>query len=478
MVEPLVRRDVWRLAQPWDAVTHAYALAVGRMKEERADDPPSWHWTYQTQVHGMGGDPGDGLRHQCQHNCWFFLPWHRWYLTHFERIVRAVLAVVDGVDDEVRATWALPYWDYNGDPSTTRFLPSAFREPLLPDGNANPLFESDRNWGINEAEVALTDEDVDLSWMGETRYSSNVGAPSFGGAATARNHLGEAPGARPGALELTPHGAVHMTVGGLMSGFATAGGDPVFWLHHCNVDRLWEVWRGTTGVGQDPTEQQWLDEPFDFLDETGARVTETSAAVLDTVGRLGYRYEDVGAPAPMAAPVRVRERAMAGTEGGAPPEERPPERVGASGADVVLQGDTADVQFDLDRPPEPEPGGPELAAPRPRRVILNLENITSDGHPRVGYAVYLRSADGSEEHFVGTIPLFGLAEAMEDDTAHELAYAFDVTAVVDELRSRDQWDPARVAVSFRPANEALAVRARDADRVGRVRVGSVSVAYQ
>lgn len=486
MVEPLVRRDVWRLQQPWDDVTLAYALGVGRMKEERAGDPPSWWWTYQTQVHGMAANPGDGLRHQCQHNSWFFLPWHRMYLAHYERILRAAIAEVEGIDDEVKATWALPYWDYNGDP-TTRFLPPAFREEWLPNGDPNPLFEADRNLGVNDAQVGLSDLEVDTGWSVEPAFSTRFGSASFGGMVTGWNHFRETPGATPGAVERTPHGDVHMFVGGPMSGFATAGGDPVFWLHHANVDRLWEVWRLGAGVGQDPTDRAWLDEPFDFLDETGARVTMTSAGVLDTAGQLGYRYEHVAAPAPPPAFVRVRERAMAGTASwagdgggggaGGAPEELPPERVGASGADVVLHGDAAGVEFGLG-PARPE-GGPDLVRRQgPRRVLLNVENIRADGHPRVSYAVYLRSSDGAEDHHVGNIPLFGLAEQAEDEEAHELRYTFDITAVVDELRSRDRWDPERVNVTFRPANEALAARARDADQVGTVRVGSVSVAYQ
>ena len=29
---------------------------------------------------------------------------------------------------------------------------------------------------------------------------------------------------------------------GFMGGFSTAPLDPLFWMHHCNIDRLWEVW--------------------------------------------------------------------------------------------------------------------------------------------------------------------------------------------------------------------------------------------
>jgi hypothetical protein len=40
------------------------------------------------------------------------------------------------------------------------------------------------------------------------------------------------------------HGSVHIWVGGTMSDAAVSPADPVFWLHHANLDRLW--WSGTT----------------------------------------------------------------------------------------------------------------------------------------------------------------------------------------------------------------------------------------
>ena len=38
------------------------------------------------------------------------------------------------------------------------------------------------------------------------------------------------------------HNRVHRWVGGSMQP-ASSPNDPVFWLHHCNVDRLWAQWQ-------------------------------------------------------------------------------------------------------------------------------------------------------------------------------------------------------------------------------------------
>jgi hypothetical protein len=83
---------------------------------------------------------------ECQHNSWFFLPWHRMYLHYFEQIVRQTIADLGGPDD-----WALPYWDYSDpDRENVRRLPPAFREPQMPSGDPNPLFVSERRPAMNE----------------------------------------------------------------------------------------------------------------------------------------------------------------------------------------------------------------------------------------------------------------------------------------------------------------------------------------
>ena len=62
----------------------------------------------------------------------------------------------------------------------------------------------------------------------------------------------------------------------------TAALDPIFWLHHANIDRLWEVWL-RQGNRVNPRDTVWLtDTPFDFFDATGTARQMTSSEVLDT----------------------------------------------------------------------------------------------------------------------------------------------------------------------------------------------------
>src|SRR5262249_21744042 len=44
-------------------------------------------------------------------------------------------------------------------------------------------------------------------------------------------------------MEGNPHGSAHTSFGGSISSIPTAAKDPLFFLLHCNVDRLWAKWQ-------------------------------------------------------------------------------------------------------------------------------------------------------------------------------------------------------------------------------------------
>ena len=95
-----------------------------------------------------------------------------------------------------------------------------------------------------------------------------------------------------GDLEMQPHNVVHSALGGLMGDPDTAAQDPIFWLHHGNIDRLWNHWIEQGGGRADPTDAAWLNTTFTFYDEAGHAVYLTGAEIVDTVGQLNYRYDD------------------------------------------------------------------------------------------------------------------------------------------------------------------------------------------
>jgi tyrosinase len=59
---------------------------------------------------------------QCQHQSWYFPPWHRGYLLALEAQIRADVIHLGGPP-----TWALPYWNYLG-PRDEFKIPPAFTQ--------------------------------------------------------------------------------------------------------------------------------------------------------------------------------------------------------------------------------------------------------------------------------------------------------------------------------------------------------------
>src|SRR5262249_6618805 len=85
-----------------------------------------------------------------------------------------------------------------------------------------------RSFGTDATAMALpTSADVDTA-LNVDHYDSS---PWSGSSSGLRANV-----------EYNLHNLVHCWIGGTM-GKMTSPNDPVFWLHHCNIDRLWAVWQ-------------------------------------------------------------------------------------------------------------------------------------------------------------------------------------------------------------------------------------------
>ncbi|KAI9675738.1 MAG: hypothetical protein M1817_001105 [Caeruleum heppii] len=87
----------------------------------------------------------------------------------------------------------------------------------------------------------------------------------------------------PGSGELGVHGGGHYTWGGDPGGdLYTSPGDPVFYLHHAQIDRLWAVWQGQDVEGR----REAISGTSTFLDvPPSANVTLEDHIDLGVVGR-------------------------------------------------------------------------------------------------------------------------------------------------------------------------------------------------
>ena len=453
--ELFVRRDVWSLeaSDPWDTVTIGYAKAVAEMQARPADDPTSW--IYQAAMHGTYADvPPGAVWNQCQHASWFFLSWHRMYTYWFERIARKVAVSQGGPTD-----WALPYWNYSvGGQANT--LPPAFRSPTWRVNGTdapNPLYTTHRAPGINDG-AGLLPRQTSFAYAFSFTNFTDLPTPSFGGGRAPATHFSHF----TGALENQPHNIVHDLVGGpgdgeceqgWMSDPNCAAQDPIFWLHHANIDRLWTNWLTQGGGRADPTDRAWLATPFTFYDENGTQVTMTAADILDTVIQLRYRYDD------HLPPVTTRLRDLIAVNMPPPSSPQDPPRLIATSDDgVTLTGQPTPLTVPL--PATAQNTVAALAAgDRPGRLSLNVEGIQVPKPPGVVYEVHLNlppDVDPTTDNtfFVGQISFFGSGhhEPGQHPDTHQagLSHTFDITGLVQLLYAQHHWDPQQATITFIP----------------------------
>jgi hypothetical protein len=432
------------------------------MQARPATSPTSWD--YQAAIHGRAAAQDRPGWNQCQHGGWFFLPWHRWYLYFFEAIVRDIVTSQGGPAD-----WALPYWDYDGGGDSNR-LPQPFREPSLPDGSPNPLFVAQRNPGMNDGTEGVPAViRSPAGAMAQQLFSParvpgfGMVRPAFGGDVTMFQHFWD----EPGALEMTPHNDLHgfLGAGGPMSDPNRAALDPIFWLHHANIDRLWAHWTGAA-----PTVAWWLDQTFDFFDAAGAQVSRRNGDAVDIASQLDYTYDDLPAPGPAGfAGGVVGTTPGAGADGGGG-ASMVPEMIGSTDRTLTLTGGPATTTVRVDTPPVDATGLAE-----PRRTYMSVEHLDADAPPGVVYAVYVAPGAGEERTHVGNVSMFGLERVNKlVEGERNVRLVFDVTDVVAGLPGGTAAD---LDVTFEPvvgegAAEGAALRLEGT--VPEIRVGQVS----
>jgi tyrosinase len=222
------------------AMLQTYAAAVDQMKRLPDSDPRSWgfqwyiHSTPRTKAsqiqHTFGADasPQRTLAEASWSTCQphtdpfnpdYFLPWHRAYLLYFEQTVRAISGNPD---------FTLPYWNYTAGPGRA-VIPPEFTDPN------SPLFVQNRSDGVNrglpiDRRIPPARSPLNLDALRNSFYNRSDGPASMGFNPDLDGKL---------------HAAVHGLVGDArnMGAVETAARDPIFWLHHCQIDRLWYSWQ-------------------------------------------------------------------------------------------------------------------------------------------------------------------------------------------------------------------------------------------
>jgi tyrosinase len=184
--------------------------------------------------------PGEtGTGRNVAHRGPAFFPWHRQALRELE-------IELQRLDPSVE----IPYWPWENEGAGWRTAPIWNRV----GGNGDPNQGNRITTGPFASWTSIIFDNATGSFVpraGIIRQFRNVAMPS--------------PTARPTRYDVSPwsesssttasfrafiesaHDTVHVNIGGDM-GVATSPNDPIFWLHHCNVDRLWARWQSRWGL--------------------------------------------------------------------------------------------------------------------------------------------------------------------------------------------------------------------------------------
>lgn len=251
-----VRRDIstMRNDDPDLLIFREGVRLMRARSDENALDPLGWHM-YGAQ-HSMFCAV-NSFKMQI-HYGWFFLPWHRAFLLNLEQKIRFLTD---------RPEFALPYWDWTRSPK----MPA----PMF--GADNPLNDTTRIQGPEDA-LPLDFTELGPAMRGPT-FRHFVGYP--------RSPL--APQIE-GTLEQSAHNNVHNWIGGNMASFDGAGFDPMFALHHGNIDRLWAAWQNASKMHVEPDNPEWRNHRFAFFG-ANKRVSETRVGDLVDEEALGYSFD-------------------------------------------------------------------------------------------------------------------------------------------------------------------------------------------
>lgn len=378
----------------------------------------------------------------CPHGNWFFLPWHRAYLLFFEQICREASGWSD---------FMLPYWDWSANPT----VPDQFWTGSLND----------------PTRLVRSGQAADARFVGPTAIENILRITDFATFGSQPANAQRGAGGGSGRMEATPHNYIHGTfVRGDMATYMSPL-DPVFWLHHANIDRLWTTW-DLRHPGSNPSSSRWLNFNLNrFFNLQGNRATMRVSNTLSTYN-LGYRYptqpatppnvNQRRAPAPQTVPphLRVQRTVRQEAKRSAPVTTELPlssalrQRVSSlAGAERRVEETTLRLRISVEVPEERSTGV---------NVFINPQSQTP-------------ALSESEPGYVGTVTFFnatGGHNAGGEAHPRTANFLFDVSSEVQSLARGRVIDPnaSRIHVSVVP--EALEGESR---REAAVKINDIAL---
>jgi tyrosinase len=199
-----------------------------------------------------------------------FLPWHRAYLLKLEKLLQ-----------QREPDIALPWWDWRSKQSKKEGIPKALADARV-GRELNPLnkFHIDIRGKDRDGNDIKVDRDTvrnpgrpeEIKSRQEILKLNQQDIPQLYDLSDFRQFSER--------LRIGWHNFIHVWIGGDMGVVETAAYDPIFYIHHCNVDRIWAIWQTRNGVDSIPSHMRDVVlQPFKM----------TVREVLD-INSLNYEY--------------------------------------------------------------------------------------------------------------------------------------------------------------------------------------------
>jgi tyrosinase len=451
---PFVRYDA-RSAQG-QAMLKIYGQVVQKMMATAEGDPRGWvfQW-YSHFVKGSTTKAAELARIYPSPSAWkslatemwdtcqahsgqpenYFLPWHRMFVYFFEQIIR-------NVGGPTAANFTLPYWNYTVSGANYAVIPPEFTKKG--DPTYGSLYVEKRNTGVNSGNPIAPVGYLNLDSLKECIYQQNGAVQGF-------------------CLDIdsTLHGRVHVRTGNTMNMGAVpwAAGDPVFWTHHCQIDRLWASWNAAGR--QNPTgDTTFMNKTFVFADGMGNRVVATIKDFLD-IAKLGYSYDKLE-PVPACPTNKISYLATALKTVRIHADLKTPVTLGAAPVRATMtaapiagaKAAAASPSF-AQRMSKVEPN---------RSVFVVLKGLKADVQPGVLYDVYLQLPEGmapekGAEYRIGTLSFFDTGHgdhAVQGAGAQPKFVSFDITGLMSKLAARKALDTGKLNLTFAPLGQPAA----------------------
>ena len=448
-----VRRSVNNMALD-DPDLSTYRDFVGQMRNNPQTQSVSWL--------GFANQHGNENSFKyCPHGDWYFLPWHRGYVDMYEKAAMTLMK-----NDK----FAMPYWDW----TTLRNYPAAFTDPNY-KGKPNPLYVPNRGdpptlrnplTGGDALTDALVGPDVMRRIYRETVFEA------FG---TSRNPRQRdlnpswvpAGGGRQGILESTPHNNVHNNIGAFMPQ-SNSPRDPIFMMHHSNIDRIWAYW---SALGrQNSPDSLWLNMAFtnNYIRANGSFYSWV-VKNLQSTAALGYTYEGLPQPDKVLVDTQRNQNLVALFD---------PQKKGAAKRTLKANTSAAKVDAHLSVPFALETSTLKSVSAESKEVVAILSDIDIGDNVRairvfINRETLSQDVPDSDPHFVTTLSFLQHKNGKDHKAHGSLPSAIvNLTETLAKLAAVKRLSGDNITVQLLP----VAVPGVEAKSVGKVVPASVEIA--